>query len=49
MPTVRAIEREAAKSNNKFSAFVMGIVKSNAFQMRRADETVSSTATVVAP
>jgi hypothetical protein len=49
MPTVRAIERDAAKSNNKFSAFVMGIVKSNAFQMRRADETVSSTATVVAP
>jgi cytochrome c551/c552 len=49
MPTVRAIEREAAKNNNKFSAFVMGIVKSNAFQMRRADETVSSTTTVVAP
>jgi hypothetical protein len=49
MPTVRAIEREAATRNNKFSAFVMGIVKSNAFQMRRADEAPAATSTAVAP
>ena len=33
MPAVRAITREAAKNNNRFSAFVIGIVKSPAFQM----------------
>jgi hypothetical protein len=49
MPTVRAIERDAATRNNKFSAFVMGIVKSNAFQMRRADEAPAATSTAVAP
>jgi hypothetical protein len=37
MPMVRSIEREAAKQDNHFSAFVMGIVKSVPFQMRRAD------------
>lgn len=34
MPAVRAITRQAAKSENRFSAFVMGIVKSAPFQMR---------------
>ena len=38
MPAVRSIEHEAAKSGNKFSAFVLGIVKSPAFQMRRAED-----------
>jgi hypothetical protein len=37
MPMVRSIERDAAKQDNHFSAFVMGIVKSMPFQMRRAD------------
>ena len=38
MPVVRGIEREAARNGNKFSSFVIGIVRSPAFQMRRADE-----------
>jgi hypothetical protein len=38
MPEIRAIEREAARSNNRFSAFVLGVVKSPAFQMRRAED-----------
>jgi hypothetical protein len=44
MPTVRAIEREAAKDNNRFSAFVLGIAKSNAFQMSTADSTAVTVA-----
>jgi hypothetical protein len=38
LPFVRAITRDAAKSDNRFSAFVLGIVKSPAFQMRHAEE-----------
>ena len=37
MPVVRSVRREAAKSNNHFSAYVMAIVKSAPFQMRRAE------------
>jgi hypothetical protein len=37
MPMVRSIEQEAARNNNRFSSFVLGIVKSMPFQMRRAD------------
>jgi hypothetical protein len=44
MPAVRSIEREAAKNNNRFSAFVLGIVKSVPFQMRRADDSTSTAA-----
>ena len=40
MPAVRAVAKEAALNNNRFSSFVMAIVKSTPFQMRRADETV---------
>jgi hypothetical protein len=43
MPVVRAIDREAAASNNRFSAFVLGIVKSTPFQMRRAEQPVETT------
>jgi cytochrome c551/c552 len=42
MPAARAIEREAAKSDNRFSAFVLGIVKSVPFQMRKADDVVTT-------
>jgi hypothetical protein len=38
MPVVRGIDREAARNNNRFSSFVLGVVKSVAFQMRRSDE-----------
>ena len=36
MPTVRSIVRNASGSGHKFSAFVLGIVKSPAFQMMKA-------------
>jgi hypothetical protein len=38
MPAIRTIIRGAAKSNNKMSAFILGVVKSNAFQMSRAEK-----------
>jgi hypothetical protein len=38
MPTVRGVAGEAARNNNRFSSFVMAIVKSTPFQMRRADD-----------
>ena len=34
MPTIRAIVRDAARENSRFSAIVLGIVKSPQFQMR---------------
>jgi hypothetical protein len=37
MPAIRKIIRDAGKSNNRFSAFVMGIVTSQAFQMSKAE------------
>jgi hypothetical protein len=39
MPVVRSIDRAAAAHQNKFSSFVLGIVKSEPFQYRRAEET----------
>jgi hypothetical protein len=38
MPFVRGVEKEAARNDNRFSAYILGIVKSPAFQMRRAEE-----------
>ncbi len=37
MTAIRSITREAARNNNRFSSFVLGIVKSAAFQMSRAE------------
>ena len=37
MPLVRSIVRDAAKNNNRFSSFILGIVKSPAFQMSRVE------------
>jgi hypothetical protein len=37
MPVVRAIDRRGARNGNRFSAFVLGIVESVPFQMRRAE------------
>ena len=34
MPAVRAIVRDAAKSNYRFSSLVLGVTKSQPFQMR---------------
>ena len=36
MPAVRAVEREAASDDYRFSTLILGIVKSAPFQMRRA-------------
>jgi len=38
MPFVRAVTHQAAQNDKRFSAFVLGIVRSPAFQMRRAEE-----------
>jgi mono/diheme cytochrome c family protein len=38
MPTVRAIARDAAKDDNRFSAIVLGVVRSPQFQMRAKAE-----------
>jgi hypothetical protein len=34
MPVVRSIAREAARNDNKFSSLIVGVVKSDPFQMR---------------
>ena len=34
MPVVRSIARDAAKNDNRFSSLILGIVKSDPFQMR---------------
>jgi hypothetical protein len=46
MPMVRSVEQEAARDNNRFSSFVLGIVKSMPFQMRRAEGAEVPTDTV---
>jgi hypothetical protein len=38
MPVVRSINREAANNNYRFTSFVLGIVKSAPFQMRRVEK-----------
>ena len=44
MPTIRAITRDVAKDDNRFSAIVLGVVKSSQFQMRmKSPETAVST------
>lgn len=37
MPVVRSIEREAARNNDRLSSFILDVVKSSPFQMRRAE------------
>ena len=49
MPAVRGIVRSASSSDNRFSAFVLGIVKSHAFQMSRVDTKVTTARPVVKP
>jgi hypothetical protein len=39
MPAIRSIIREAGKSNNRMSAFVLGVVNSGAFRMAKAGDT----------
>jgi len=42
MPAIRKIIRDAGKDNNRFSAFVLGVVNSRAFQMSRADDATTT-------
>src|SRR5215471_1156961 len=42
MPAIRKIVRVSAKDNYKFSSIVLGIVKSPAFQLRRAEKISSN-------
>jgi len=41
MPVVRSIAGDAAKNNNRFSSIIVGIVKSDPFQMRVKQEEAS--------
>jgi mono/diheme cytochrome c family protein len=41
-PTVRAVVRKAAQNGNRFSAFVLGIVNSPAFQMAKAEPVLTT-------
>ena len=43
MPTVRAIARGAAKDDYRFSSIILGIVESDAFQMRAAEDAPAAT------
>jgi hypothetical protein len=44
MPTIRSIVRDAAQDNHRFSAIVLGVVKSPQFQMRvKGHERVTTT------
>ena len=47
MPTVRKIVRDASTKNDRMSAYIMGVIKSPAFQMQRVDD--GSKATVAQP
>lgn len=49
MPMVRSIERDAARDNNRFSAFVFGIVNSMPFQMRKAEASAPAPVRVSVP
>jgi hypothetical protein len=44
MPTVRAINRDAAKDNYLFESIIMGIVKSTPFQMRKVEQPATDSA-----
>jgi Protein of unknown function (DUF1592)/Protein of unknown function (DUF1588)/Protein of unknown function (DUF1587)/Protein of unknown function (DUF1595)/Protein of unknown function (DUF1585) len=46
MPVVRSIVAEAGRSGNRFSSFILGVVKSTPFQMRLAEESQSRPAGV---
>jgi hypothetical protein len=42
MPLVRQIARDSSSQGNRFSALVLGVVKSRAFQMNMKMETTSN-------
>jgi hypothetical protein len=44
MPAIRAIVREAARQDNRMSAFIAGVARSDAFQMGRAERVETTVA-----
>jgi mono/diheme cytochrome c family protein len=42
-PAIRKVIRDAAKDNHRFSAYVLGVVNSRAFQMSRAEDVTTTT------
>jgi mono/diheme cytochrome c family protein len=44
MPAIRAILRDAARNDNRFSSFIMGVVNSKAFQMSQVEAAEAATA-----
>ena len=47
-PMIRAITRAAAAQDYRMSAFILGVVKSDAFRLKRAEPVPTETATSVA-
>jgi len=43
MPTVRTIVRDAGKNDYRMSQFILGVVKSPAFQMGRLESAATTT------
>ncbi len=48
-PTIRAIAKSAEADGYKMSSFIMGVVKSDAFRLKRAEPVTTETAAAVAP
>jgi hypothetical protein len=42
-PAIRTISRAAQKDDYRMSAFILGVVKSDAFRMKRAETATSAT------
>ena len=42
MPTIRAITRNAAAHDHRISSYIMGVLNSPAFRMKKAEETVTA-------
>jgi len=49
MPTVRKIVRDASRQDNHLSAYILGVVKSPAFQMKRVEDPAKNSATSQPP
>ena len=47
-PTIRAIAKAAEANNYKMSSFILGVVKSDAFRMRRVEPEAATTETTKA-
>ena len=48
MPVVRAIARDAARQNYRFSSLISGVVRSTPFQMKKANDGDASRVTTSA-